>query len=191
MWCAYITYIPVQGRFLSLTAIMDCASRWVRVWPLSNTSETEFCLASVAIEVYGIPETFNTVQESKFTDIAFTDLREAGTIRCWMDGRGRRRLEHAFIERLRCSFEAVYLHELANGFVAQRVIDESIKFYNAIRQHSALGGRTPFGAHRGLAARTADCETDAYLSFSLTQFGLSCTPTHNARRHTWNSLSSP
>ena len=71
------------------------------------------------------------------------------------------------------------------------MIDESIEFYNAIRQHSALGSRTPFGAHRGLAARTADCEMDAYLSFSLTQFGLFYTPAHNARRHTWNSLSSP
>ena len=107
-WCAYITYIPVQGRFLYLPAIMDCACRRVLVWPLSNTSETEFCLASVAIEVYGIAETFNTLWESKFTDIAFTDLREAERIRCWMDGRGRRRLGHAFIERLRRSFAAVY-----------------------------------------------------------------------------------
>ena len=83
------------------------------------------------------------------------------------------------------------LHELANGFEAQRVIGESIEFYNAILHHSALGSRTPFGAHRGLATRTADCAMDAYLSFPLTQFGLSYTATHNARRHTWNSLSSP
>ena len=131
---------------------MDCASRWVLVWPLSNTLETEFCLASAALEVYRIPEIFNTDQESQFTDIAYTDLRKAGRIRSWTDGRSRRRLEHAFIERLRRSFEAVYLHEFANGFVTQRVIDESIGFYNAVRQHSALGGRTPSGAHRGLAA---------------------------------------
>ena len=92
----------MQGRFLYLTAILHCACRRVLVWPLSNTSETEFCLASAAIEVYyGIAETFNTLRESKFTDIAFIDLREAERIRCWMDGRGRRRLGHAFIERLR------------------------------------------------------------------------------------------
>ena len=154
MWCAYITYIPVQGRFLSLTAIMDCASRWVRVWPLSNTSETEFCLASVAIEVYGIPETFNTVQESKFTDIAFTDLREAGTIRCWMDGRGRRRLEHAFIERLRCSFEAVYLHELAKrlrGAAGDRRVDQILQ-----RDTTALGPRWSDAVRSPPGSRGAD-----------------------------------
>ena len=57
-----------------------------------------------------------------------------------------------FIERLWRSlkYEAVYLHELADGFVAQRVIDEWIEFYN--RPHSALRGRTPAEAYRGVAA---------------------------------------
>ena len=73
-----------------------------------------------------------------------------------MDGRGRC-LDNVFIERLWRSlkYEAVYLHELADGFVAQRVIDEWIEFYNDVRPHSALGGRTPSEAcagDRGVAA---------------------------------------
>ena len=48
MWCADITYIPVQGGFLYLVAIMDWASRRVLAWRLSNTMDTEFCLAALA-----------------------------------------------------------------------------------------------------------------------------------------------
>ncbi len=61
-----------------------------------------------------------------------------------MDGRSRC-MDNIFIERLWRSlkYEAVYLHELTDGFAAQRVIGEWIDFYNTGRPHSALGGRTP------------------------------------------------
>ena len=155
VWCADITYIPVQGGFLYLVAIMDWASRRVLAWRLSNTLDTRFCVEALeeALETYGNPEIFNTDQGSQFTSIAFTELLVAAGIRCSMDGRGRC-LDNVFIERLWRSlkYEAVYLHELADGFVAQRVIDEWIEFYNEVRPHSALGGRTPSEAYRGVAA---------------------------------------
>ena len=157
VWCADITYIPVQGGFLYLVAIMDWASRRVLAWRLSNTMDTEFCLAALAeaLESYGIPEIFNTDQGSQFTSIAFTGLLETAGIRCSMDGRGRC-LDNVFIERLWRSlkYEAVYLHDLEDGFVAQRVITQWIGFYNEQRPHSALAGRTPAEAYRdGLAER--------------------------------------
>lgn len=48
-----------------------------------------------------------------------------------MDGRGRY-LDNIFIERLWRSLkqEAVYLHELQDGFQAKRVIKDWISFYN-------------------------------------------------------------
>ena len=86
MWCADIAYIPLQGGFLYLVAIMDWASRRVLAWRLSNTMDTEFCLAALAeaLEGYGIPEIFNTDQGSQFTSIAFTGQLEATGIRCSM-----------------------------------------------------------------------------------------------------------
>ena len=53
-------------------------------------------------------------------------------------------MDNIFIERLWRSlkYEAVYLHELTDGFVAQRVIGAWIEFYNTERSHSALVGRT-------------------------------------------------
>ena len=152
VWCADITYIPVRRGFLYLVAIMDWASRHVLAWRLSNTLDAGFCTDALdeALAAYGTPEIFNTDQGSQFTSFAFTArLREAG-IRISMDGRGRC-MDNIFIERLWRSlkYEAVYLHEIADGFTARRVIGEWIAFYNTIRPHSALGGRTPAEAYRG------------------------------------------
>ena len=65
-----------------------------------------------------------------------------------MDGRGRC-MDNIFIERLWRSlkYEAVYLHELSDGFTAERVIGEWIDFYNTERPHSALAGQTPAEAY--------------------------------------------
>ena len=65
-------------------------------------------------------------------------------------------MDNVFIERLWRSlkYEAVYLHDLEDGFVAQRVIAQWIGFYNEQRPHSALAGRTPAEAYRdGVAER--------------------------------------
>jgi putative transposase len=65
-----------------------------------------------------------------------------------MDGRGRC-MDNIFIERLWRSlkYEAVYLHEMTDGFVAQRVIGAWITFYATERPHSALDGATPAEAY--------------------------------------------
>ena len=58
-------------------------------------------------------------------------------------------MDNIFIERLWRSlkYEAIYLHELTDGFRAERVIAEWIDFYNTERPHSALAGRTPAEAY--------------------------------------------
>ena len=70
-----------------------------------------------------------------------------------MDGRGRC-LDNVFIERLWRSlkYEAVYLRDIADGFDAERVVADWMRFYNHVRPHSSLGGRTPAEAYRGGAA---------------------------------------
>ena len=91
VWCADITYIPVQRGFLYLVAIMDWASRYFLAWRLSNTLNTRFCTDALdeALARHGVPEIFNTNQDSQFTSPAFTArLQEAG-VRISMDGRGR------------------------------------------------------------------------------------------------------
>jgi putative transposase len=150
VWCADITYIPVRRGFLYLIAIMDWATRHVLAWRLSNTMDAGFCVEALheAMARYGKPEIFNTDQGSQFTSLDFTGVLKDAEITISMDGRGRC-MDNIFIERLWRSlkYEAVYLHELTDGFVAQRVIGEWIGFYNTERPHSALDGRTPAQAY--------------------------------------------
>ena len=150
VWCADITYIPVQRGFLYLVAIMDWATRHVLAWRLSNSMDTGFCIEALneALSNYGKPQIFNTDQGSQFTSLAFTGALKDIGIRISMDGRGRF-MDNIFIERLWRSlkYEAVYLHELTDGFRAERVIAEWIGFYNTERPHSALAGQTPAEAY--------------------------------------------
>jgi putative transposase len=150
VWCADITYIPVRRGFLYLVAIMDWATRHVLAWRLSNTMDARFCVEALneALARYGRPEIFNTDQGSQFTSLEFTDVLKDAEVMISMDGRGRY-MDNIFIERLWRSlkYEAVYLHELTDGFKAERVIGEWIDFYNTVRPHSALAGRTPAEAY--------------------------------------------
>ena len=150
VWCADITYIPVRRGFLYLVAIMDWATRRVLASRLSNTMDARFCVEALseARARYGNPEIFNTDQGSQFTSREFTGALNDAEIRISMDGRGRC-MDNIFIERLWRSlkYEAVYLHELTDGFEAERVIGEWIGFYNTERPHSALDGQTPAEAY--------------------------------------------
>ena len=154
VWCADITYIPVQRGFLYLVAIMDWATRHVLAWRLSNTMDASFCVEALeeALDRYGSPDIFNTDQGSQFTSFDFTGVLGRSDVTISMDGRGRC-MDNIFIERLWRSlkYEAIYLHELTDGFKAMRVIEEWIEFYNPKRPHSSLDGRTPaeaYGAQR-------------------------------------------
>ena len=141
----------MQRGFLYLVAIMDWASRYVLAWRLSNTLDAGFCTDALdeALARHGAPESFNTDQGSQFTGLAFTGRLQAGGIRISMDGRGRF-MDNIFIERLWRSlkYEAIYLHEIADGLTARRLIRDWVALYNAERPHAALGGRTPAETYR-------------------------------------------
>jgi putative transposase len=163
VWCADITYIPLMRGFLYLVAIMDWATRHVLAWRLSNTLDAGFCLEALneAMAEHGRPEIFNTDQGSQFTSLDFTGALKAAGVAISMDGRGRC-MDNIFIERLWRSlkYEAVYLHEMSDGFAAGRVIGQWIDFYNTERPHSALEGATPREAYR--AGRPVDMMDKAH-----------------------------
>ena len=86
VWSSDITYIPMNGGFMYLTAIIDWYSRYVITWELSNTLDGHFC--QVALEralAHTKPEVFNTDQGSQFTANAFTDILKQAQIQISMD----------------------------------------------------------------------------------------------------------
>ena len=150
VWCSDIIYIPVKKGFLYLVVIMDWATRKVLSWRLSNTLDASFCVEALedAIAKYGKPEIMNTDQGSQYTGAGWITTLTKADIKISMDGRGRY-LDNIFIERLWRSLkqEAVYLHEINDGFKAQRIIDDWIGFYNSDRPHTTLDKRTPDAAY--------------------------------------------
>lgn len=146
VWCADVTFIPMEQGHLYLVAIMDWHSRKVLSWRLSNTQDTQFCVEALedAIEHHGKPDIFNTDQGTQFTSIIFTDVLKANNIRISMDGKGRW-MDNIFIERLWRSlkYECVYLNAFDSIRQAQEKINHWMNFYNQERPHSSLGDQTP------------------------------------------------
>ena len=146
VWCSDITYIPLRQGFMYLVAVMDWHSRLVLSWRLSNTLDTEFCLAALddALTTYGRPDIFNTDQGAQFTSHEFTSLLLENQIAISMDGRGRA-LDNVFIERLWRSlkYEDIYLKDYESGADLSYGLERYFDFYDHRRIHQALDYRTP------------------------------------------------
>lgn len=145
VWCSDITYIPLRHGFLYLVAVMDWHSRYVLSWRLSNTLDTEFCVAALneALTI-ARPEIFNTDQGVQFTSREFTSLLMDHQIAISMDGRGRA-LDNVFIERLWWSvkYEDIYLKDYESGADLHCGLERYFDFYDHRRKHQALDYRTP------------------------------------------------
>jgi putative transposase len=150
VWCADITYIPMQRGFLYLVAIMDWHSRKVLAWRLSNSMDTAFCVEALkeALAKHGTPEIFNTDQGSQFTSGDWIDVLTEAKIKISMDGKGRW-IDNRMIERLWRSlkYECVYLHAFETGSQAKAGIGKWLAYYNAERPHSTHGILTPDEAY--------------------------------------------
>lgn len=147
VWAMDITYIPVQGGYLYLCAIIDLYSRYVVGWSLSNTMTSEWCRKTVetAVEEHGAPEILNTDQGSQFTSIGFTEyVTNEKEIRLSMDGKGRC-LDNIFVERLWRSvkYEHVYLFPSDDGLECYRGLEEYFRYYNFERRHQSLDDEAP------------------------------------------------
>jgi len=150
VWCADISYIPMRKGFLYLFVVMDWFSRHIVSWRLSNSLTTDFCIDAVeeAIARRGCPKIFNTDQGCQFTDSDFVDLLKRHDIAISMDGKGAWR-DNVLVERFWRSikYEEVYLRAYESAPEAKRYIERYVTFYNELRPHSALGGRTPHAVY--------------------------------------------
>jgi putative transposase len=155
VWAMDLTYVPIQGGYIYLCAVLDWHSRCVLAWALSNTLEAAFCVAAVqpALARHGSPEIFNTDQGCQFTSAEFTRPLLARDIKLSMDGKGRC-LDNVFVERLWRSvkYEEIYLKSYCSLPDAQAQLTQYFRFYNEQRPHSAFGHATPGEVYRGVPA---------------------------------------
>jgi putative transposase len=124
-------------------AIIDCYSRRVLAWRISNSMDASFCVDCLedAPRHNGKPEVFNSDLGAQFTSDAFTGVLKRDGVAISMDGRGRA-LDNIVVERLwrNVKYEDVYLKSYANM--------AELAFYNAERPHQALGYATPDHVYR-------------------------------------------
>lgn len=143
VWATDITYLPIEGGFLYLCAVIDWYSRAVLAWDLSNTLDARFCVEAVqrAIIQHGVPEIFNTDQGCQFTSAEFTQpLLDLG-VKLSMDGKGRA-IDNVFVERLwrTVKWDEVYRKSYRSQIDAHANLDRFFCFYNEDRPHSAFPG---------------------------------------------------
>lgn len=150
VWSTDVTYLPLEGGYMFLAAVIDWHSRFVLSWRLSNTLDGRFCLDALnaALEE-GRPEIFNTDQGAQFTARAFTGRLEEAGVAISMDGRGRA-LDNVFVERLWRSlkYEEVYLKAYRSVDELETGLASWFAFYNHERPHQSLAYRTPVEVYR-------------------------------------------
>ena len=147
VWCADITYVPMERGHAYLCAVMDWHSRKVLGWALSNTMDVGLCMDALerALESTGrVPGIFNTDQGSQFTSAEWTGRLEGLGVKVSMDGRGRW-MDNVFIERLWRSvkYECIYLHGHGTLTELRRELTSWFGRYNDWRPHERLGNLTP------------------------------------------------
>ena len=163
VWATDITYIRLGGGHVYLAAIIDLYSRKVLSWKLSNTMDTEFCVAALeeAIARWGVPAIFNSDQGSQFTSEAFTSVLKVHGIKISMDG-VKRALDNIYVERLWRSlkYEEIYLNDYASMLDLRQAVDRYFRFFNQRRYHQSLEYKTPDEIY-GRPFSTALCLEDA------------------------------
>ena len=147
VWCADITYVPMDNGFMYLVAVMDWWSRYVLAWKLSNTLEAQFCVEAWEQALQAgkrAPLISNTDQGAQFTAPIYIDAVESAGVEVSMDGRNRW-IDNRMIERLWRSvkYEDIYLQGYSDGLEAGRGLGRWFLHYNQERPHQALGNATP------------------------------------------------
>ena len=162
VWSTDSTSRRLARGLVYLVAVIDGSSRNVLAWRVSHTLEHGFCVESLehAVQIYGIPEIFNTDQGCQFTSAAFTGVLTAHGIAISMDGRGRA-VDNIFVERLWRSVkdEDVSLRGSATVSELRVGLTDDFVCYNTERRHPSLKYVTPNEVYRtasGGGARIMD-----------------------------------
>ena len=152
VWATDITYIPLNGGFLYLSAIIDLYSRYVLAWELSNNLGVEFCIRALekALKT-GKPEIFNSDQGAQYTSKAHTEILKDNGILISMSGKGRF-WDNIYAERLWRSlkYEEIYLKDYVVVTDVENGLGWYFNYFNRERLHLSLGYSTPEAVYNGI-----------------------------------------
>lgn len=149
VWTTDITYIKVGDSWMYLVAILDVHSRYILAWSLSNTLDTEFCIAVLQRALtHATPEILNTDQGSQFTSEEWLTCVESHGIKVSMDGVGRW-ADNIYIERFwrTVKYEHLFWQVFDSVIDLKKSLTHFLHEYNTDRLHQSLGYHTPYEAY--------------------------------------------
>jgi putative transposase len=161
VWATDITYVRVSDSWMYVVAIIDVYSRYVLEWGVSNTLETDFCLAALRRALFrGKPGILNTDQGCQFTSLTWIACVEECGIKVSMDGVGRW-ADNIYVERFwrTLKYEHVLLHAFNSVVELKQSLRKFIAHYNNKRLHQSLRYNTPYEVYTALAHAPDACHT--------------------------------
>jgi len=149
-WVSDITYIRVQHSFVYLTTVMDLADRMVVGWSLSNNmtdQDTVMAAFNKAIETRPISSglVFHSDRGSQYASNDFRKLLASEKCIQSMSRKGNcwdNAVAESFFKTIKT--ESLYRYKFKNiEQVYLAIFDYIDGWYNTVRIHSSLGGKSP------------------------------------------------
>ena len=149
-WVSDITYIRVQDSFVYLTTVIDLADRMVVGWSLSNNTtdkDTVMSAFNKALENRPILPglVFHSDRGSQYASKDFRDLLASNRCIQSMSRKGNcwdNAVAESFFKTIKV--ESLYRFKFKNmDQVYLAIFDYIDGWYNTVRIHSSLGGKSP------------------------------------------------
>jgi putative transposase len=148
-WASDITYVRTWEGWLYLAVVVDLFSRRIVGWSMQSHLRTDLVLDALTMAVgQRLPEPgllAHSDRGSQYTSGDYQSALRAHGIECSMSGRGNC-WDNAVVESFFGTLkrELVYRRPWRTRAEAAAAIYEYIEvFYNRVRRHSTLGGKSP------------------------------------------------
>ena len=150
IWTSDITYIPTKEGWLYLCIVLDCYSRSIIGWSMSEKINAELVVSAIKQAISNRkPETgvvFHSDRGSQYASYAVVNILKANGFLQSMSSTGNC-YDNAITESFFATLKIELIHKcnFLNRKEARVSIFEFIEvFYNRIRIHSKLDFKTPF-----------------------------------------------
>lgn len=152
VWQADITYVRLKHGFVYLAVIIDCFTKRIKGWALSQSLEADFCVQALnqALRSVSAADLAGLIHHSdqgvQYASDDYSQILKSHQIRISMSAKGAP-YDNSFIESFFASLkkEEVYLKEYLDFNEAKKNIKQFIeKVYDKKRIHSSLDYLTPY-----------------------------------------------
>ena len=148
-WLADITYVPTDQGWLFLAAVLDCFSRKIVGWAMSESMTADLVIDALKMALLHRQPDGDLIHHSdrgsQYASDDFQQLLDENQITVSMSGRGNC-YDNAMMESFFATLKTELIHQLhyATHDQARQSIFEYIEvFYNRKRLHSSLGYVSP------------------------------------------------